>query len=164
MKLNGSVNSFFFFFYLWWILSYIEMKQPWVYMCSPSRSPFPPPSPPAPSRSSQCTFLFFNSSSILDATLESFPVSQVSYHFHFRWSPSNSLIPDVRAIWLRHLSPHRWRGWIRRTWLARRRPLPPSPLHARPSRSCALGPTGRPPPIDEHRSSVKGMQVAALHC
>ena len=33
----------------------IEMKQPWVYMCSPSRSPFPPPSLPAPSRSSQCT-------------------------------------------------------------------------------------------------------------
>ena len=31
------------------------MKQPWVYMCSPSRSPLPPPSPPAPSRSSQCT-------------------------------------------------------------------------------------------------------------
>ena len=30
------------------------MKQPWVYMCSPSRSPLPPPSPPAPSRSSQC--------------------------------------------------------------------------------------------------------------
>ena len=28
------------------------MKQPWVYMCSPSRSPLPPPSPPAPSRSS----------------------------------------------------------------------------------------------------------------
>ena len=44
-----------FFFYLQWILSYIEMKQPWVYMCSPSRSPLPPPSPPDPSRSSQCT-------------------------------------------------------------------------------------------------------------
>ena len=45
----------FFFFYLWWILSYIEMKQPWVYMCSPSQSPLPPPSPPVPSRFSQCT-------------------------------------------------------------------------------------------------------------
>ena len=44
-----------FYFYLWWILSYIEMKQPWVYMCSPSRSPLPPPSPPDPSGSSQCT-------------------------------------------------------------------------------------------------------------
>ena len=38
-----------------WILSCTEMKRPWVYMCSPSRSPLPPPSPPAPSRSSQCT-------------------------------------------------------------------------------------------------------------
>ena len=27
---------FNFFFLLWWILSYIEMKQPWVYMCPPS--------------------------------------------------------------------------------------------------------------------------------
>ena len=44
-----------FFFYLWWILSYFEMKQPWVYMCSPSQSPLPPPSPPVPSRFSQCT-------------------------------------------------------------------------------------------------------------
>ena len=42
-------------FLLYWIFSYIEMKQPWVYMCSPSRSPLPPPSPPDPSRSSQCT-------------------------------------------------------------------------------------------------------------
>ena len=31
------------------------MKQPWVYMCSPSRSPLPPPSPPDPSGPSQCT-------------------------------------------------------------------------------------------------------------
>ena len=36
-------------------MSYIEMKCPWVYMSSPSRSPLPPPSPPAPSRSSQIT-------------------------------------------------------------------------------------------------------------
>ena len=43
------------FFFLWWILSYIEMKQPRVYMCSPSQSPLPPPSPPIPSRFSQCT-------------------------------------------------------------------------------------------------------------
>ena len=47
--------SFFYFFNLWWILSYIEMKQPWVYMCSPSQFPLPPPSPPVPSRFSQCT-------------------------------------------------------------------------------------------------------------
>ena len=29
---------FFFFLNLLWILSHIEMKQPWVYKCSPSRS------------------------------------------------------------------------------------------------------------------------------
>ena len=46
---------FIYFFYLWWILSYIEMKQLRVYMCSPSQSPLPPPSPPIPSRFSQCT-------------------------------------------------------------------------------------------------------------
>ena len=48
-------KNYFFFFYLQWILSYIEMKQPWVYMCSPSRTPLPSPSPPAPSRFSHCT-------------------------------------------------------------------------------------------------------------
>ena len=31
------------------------MNQPWIYMCSPSWSPFPPPSPSHPSGSSQCT-------------------------------------------------------------------------------------------------------------
>ena len=46
---------FFSFFYLWWILSYIEMKQPWLYMCSPSQSPLPPLPSPVSSRFSQCT-------------------------------------------------------------------------------------------------------------
>ena len=32
-------------------LSYIDMNQPWIYMCSP----LPPPSPSHPSGSSQCT-------------------------------------------------------------------------------------------------------------
>ena len=31
------------------------MNEPWIYMYSPSRSPLPPPSPPDPSGSSQCT-------------------------------------------------------------------------------------------------------------
>ena len=31
------------------------LNQPWIYMCSPSRSPLPPPSPSHPSGSSQCT-------------------------------------------------------------------------------------------------------------
>ena len=55
---------FFIYFYqlegnyftiLQWVLSYIDMNQPWIYMCSPSRSPLPPPSPSDPSGSSQCT-------------------------------------------------------------------------------------------------------------
>ena len=31
------------------------MNQPWIYLCSPSRSPLPPPSPSHPSGYSQCT-------------------------------------------------------------------------------------------------------------
>ena len=31
------------------------MNQPWIYMCSPFQTPFPPPSPSHPSGSSQCT-------------------------------------------------------------------------------------------------------------
>ena len=31
------------------------MNQPWIYMCSPSWTPLPPPSPSHPSGSSQCT-------------------------------------------------------------------------------------------------------------
>ena len=31
------------------------MNQPWVYMCPPSRTPLPPPSPSHPSGLSQCT-------------------------------------------------------------------------------------------------------------
>ena len=36
-------------------LPYIHMNQPWVYMCSQSWTPFPPPSPSHPSGSPQCT-------------------------------------------------------------------------------------------------------------
>ncbi|KAB0346514.1 hypothetical protein FD754_011371 [Muntiacus muntjak] len=38
-----------------WFLPHIAMNQPWIYMCSPSRSPLPPPSPSHPSGPSQCT-------------------------------------------------------------------------------------------------------------
>ena len=38
------------------VLQYINMNLPWVYMCSPSWTPLPPPSPSHPSgSSSQCT-------------------------------------------------------------------------------------------------------------
>ena len=36
-------------------LPYIDMNQPWIYMCSPSWNRLPPPSPSHPSGSSQCT-------------------------------------------------------------------------------------------------------------
>ena len=59
-------HHFFFFFViyfnwrlittiLWWLLPYIDMNLPWVYMCSPSRTSLTPPSPSHPSGSSQCT-------------------------------------------------------------------------------------------------------------
>ena len=37
------------------VLPYIDMNPPWVYTCSPSWTPLPPPSPSHPSGSSQCT-------------------------------------------------------------------------------------------------------------
>ena len=57
-------HLFYFIFYqleanyftiLWWFLPYIYMNQPWIYMCSPSWSPLPPPSPSHPSGPSQGT-------------------------------------------------------------------------------------------------------------
>ena len=37
------------------VLPYIDMNPPWMYMCSPSWTPLPPPFPSHPSGSSQCT-------------------------------------------------------------------------------------------------------------
>ena len=37
------------------VLPYIDMNPPWVYICSPSWTPLPCPSPSHPSGSSQCT-------------------------------------------------------------------------------------------------------------
>ena len=44
-----------YFTILQWFLSYIDKNQPWFHTYSSSRSPLPPPSPPDPSGSSQCT-------------------------------------------------------------------------------------------------------------
>ena len=60
-KWLGSEQWYFLFFFIFilfilffqWFLSYIDMNQPWIYMCSPSRCPLSPPSPPDPSGSSQ---------------------------------------------------------------------------------------------------------------
>ena len=58
-KIDVSVNimmqHYVILFFLWWFLPYMDMNQPWVYTCSPSWTPLPPPSPPHLSGSSQCT-------------------------------------------------------------------------------------------------------------
>ena len=46
---------FFLLYNIVLVLPYINMHLPRVYMCSPSWTPFPPPSPYHPSGSSQCT-------------------------------------------------------------------------------------------------------------
>ena len=51
-------NYYYYFFLLYnivLVLPYINMHPPWVYTCSPSWTPLPPPSPYHPSGSSQCT-------------------------------------------------------------------------------------------------------------
>ena len=47
-ELLYNIVVFFFF------LPYIDMNQPWLYLCSPCRTPLPPPSLPHLSGSSQC--------------------------------------------------------------------------------------------------------------
>ena len=44
-----------YFTILWWVLPYIHMNQPWMHMCSPSRTSLSLPSPSHPPGSSQCT-------------------------------------------------------------------------------------------------------------
>ena len=58
MSFMEQVFSIFFFFLLYnivLVLPYINMNPPWVYTCSPSWTPLPPPSPDHPSGSSQCS-------------------------------------------------------------------------------------------------------------
>ena len=50
-----EANYFTILYCIVLVLQYIKMNPPWVYMCSPSWKPLPPPSPPHPSGSSQCT-------------------------------------------------------------------------------------------------------------
>ena len=43
-----------YFTILWWFLPYIDMNQPWMYMCPPFWIPLLPPSPSHSSGLSQC--------------------------------------------------------------------------------------------------------------
>ena len=45
----------YYFTVLWWFLPNIDMNQPWVHMCPPSQTTFPPSSPSHTSGLSQCT-------------------------------------------------------------------------------------------------------------
>ena len=55
---NIFIFSQFYLFILLYnivlVLPYTDMNLPWVYLCSPSWTPLPPPSPSHPSGSSQC--------------------------------------------------------------------------------------------------------------
>ena len=54
-----------YFTILWWFLLYIDMNQPWVYMCPPIlNTPLPPPSPYHPSGLSQSTHFGYPASCI----------------------------------------------------------------------------------------------------
>ena len=52
-------KNFYYYYFLLYnivlVLPYINMHPPWVYTCSPSWTPLPPPSLYHPSGSSQCT-------------------------------------------------------------------------------------------------------------
>ena len=49
---------------LWWLLPYNDMNQPWVYMCPPSQTPLPSPSPSHPSELSQGGSALFHASNL----------------------------------------------------------------------------------------------------
>ena len=53
--LSSDFKNFFLLYNIVLVLPYINMHPPWVYTCSPSWAPLPPPSPYHPSGSSQCT-------------------------------------------------------------------------------------------------------------
>ena len=55
--ISHTGNYYFFFLGIsnFMVLPHIDLNLPWVYLCSPSWTPLPPPSPSHPSGSSQCT-------------------------------------------------------------------------------------------------------------
>ena len=143
----------------------------WSHWLQHTRPPCPSPTLGVHSNScalSQWCHPTITSSLIPFSCLQSFPASgsfQMSQLF-----ASGGQSTGVSASWMwgrsgcdichpiDHQGWFSWSGWLGGC------PLPPSPLHVRPSRSCALGRRGRPSPLEEDRSSVKGIRVAALPC
>ena len=69
------------------------MNQPWIYMCSPSRSPLPPPSPSHPSGSSQCTSPeHLSRASSLDWRSVTHLIKQTTFY----WSTVNSVVQLIK--------------------------------------------------------------------
>ena len=72
-------------------LPYIDMNQPWVYMCPPSWNTLQPPSPSHPSGSSQCTGPEFPVSCIKPGLMIYF-----TYDLHILKNPC---IPEINPGW-----------------------------------------------------------------
>ena len=81
-----------YFTILYWFLPYIDMNQQWVYMCSPSCGPLPPPCSSYPSGSSQCT-------------RPEHPVSRIK--------PGLAICFTYDNI---HVSTSYWLNWIQKLW------------------------------------------------
>ena len=94
------LNFFSFIFISWrlitilkWFLPYTDMNQPWIYMCFPSWTPLPPPSPSHHSGSSQCTSPEnLSRASNLDWWSVSHLIIYVSMLFSLNIPPCSSLI------------------------------------------------------------------------
>ena len=77
------------------------MNQPWIYMCSPSWSPLPPPSPSHPSGSSQCT-----------------SPEHLSHASNLGWwSVSHLIIYMFQCYSLRSSHPDFWSPWSAFSWI-----------------------------------------------
>ena len=87
--------SFYFYLFIYFllynivlVLPFINMNPPWVYKCSPSWTPLPPPSPYHSSGSSQCT-----SPEHLVSCIESGLAIQFTYDIIHVSMPFSQIIP-----------------------------------------------------------------------
>ena len=83
------------------VLPYINMNPPWVYTCSPSCNPLPPPSPYHPSGSSQCTSPKHPVSCIEPGLVIHFTCDNIHVSIPFSQiiPPSSSLIESKRLFY-----------------------------------------------------------------
>ena len=96
---GSSAFSFFFFFLSFFfllynivlVLPYINMHSPWVYMCSPSSTPFPPPSP-SPDFSKFSLYIWnFSISVLLNPSLKDFECYLASMWDEYNYGSLNIL-------------------------------------------------------------------------